>query len=185
MAEIERSLPEGFTVPVPFSPDDEQAAPNAPGVYLVIDTSGKVVYADKMDDLQRGFREHLRGDRRTSVLHEQVGELLDRPGHIASSEEIREWLGRCTISWRRSDDSAALKAELVAALSPRFNRVPEPPRPGVWWVYQGRSYDLESVCGIVFAGSAAPQVAHHLNVGRMTPGDVVIHCRHGEHRGDR
>jgi hypothetical protein len=57
---------------------------------------------------------------------------------------------------------------------------PESPRTGVWWVYQGQSYDHESACGIVFAGSAPPQVAHHLNVGRMTPGDVVLHCRRGE-----
>ena len=37
------------------------------------------------------------------------GEMLDRPGHTASGEEIRDWLGRCTVAWRESDDPAALK----------------------------------------------------------------------------
>ena len=155
-------------------------APNAPGVHLVIDEAGEIVYVGKTRDLRRRLREHLQGDRQASVLHEQVGEMLDRPGHTASSAEIREWLGRCSISWRLSDDPAALKAELVAALSPRFNRASESPRTGVWWVYQGQSYDQEFAAGVVFAGSAAPQVAHHLNVSRMSPGDVVVHCRHGK-----
>ena len=180
MAEGGLSLPEGFAVPVSFSSDDVRTVPSAPGVDLVIDPSGEIVYAGKTGDLRRALGEHLQGDRQASVLHEHVGELLDRPGHTASGEEIREWLGRCTVSWRLSDDPAGLKAELVAALSPRFNLAPESPQTGVWWVYQGRSYDQESAVGIVFAGSAAPQVAHHLNVGRMAPGDVVIHCRHGK-----
>ena len=180
MAENELSLPQGFTAPVPFSSDVVQMAPKAPGVHLVIDTSGEIVYVDSTDDLRRRLGEHLQGDRQASVLHEQVGEMLDRPGHTASGGEIREWLGRGTVSWRQSDDPAGLKAELVATLSPRFNRASESPRTGVWWVYQGRSYDQEFAAGVVFAGIAAPQVAHHLNVGRMTPGNVVVHCRHGK-----
>jgi MoxR-like ATPase len=173
-------LPEGFSVPVPFSSDGVHAAPSAPGVHLVIDDLGKIVYVGKTGDLRRRLGEHLRGDRQASVLHEQVGEVLDRPGHTASGAEIRDWLGRCSISWKLSDDSAALKAELVAALSPRFNRASESPPTGVWWVYQGQSYDQEFACSVVFAGSGAPQVAHHLNVGRMKPGDVVVHCRSGK-----
>jgi MoxR-like ATPase len=173
-------LPEGFTVPVPFNSESVQAAPKAPGVHLVIDDTGEIVYVGKTGDLGRRLGEHLQGDRQASVLHEEVGEMLDRPGHAASGAEIREWLGRCTVSWKLSDDPAALKAELVAALSPRFNRAPESPPTGVWWVYQGKSYYQESACGVVFAGSGAPQVAHHLNVGRMKPGDVVIHYRYGK-----
>jgi MoxR-like ATPase len=134
----------------------------------------------KTGNLRRRLREHLQGDRQASVLHEQVGEMLDRPGHTASSGEIREWLGHCSISWRLSDDPSVLKAELVAELSPRFNRASELPPTGVWWVYQGQSYDQEFAAGVVFAGSAQPQVAHHLNVSRMTPGDVVVHCRRGK-----
>jgi hypothetical protein len=96
MAEGGLSLPEGFAVPVPFSSDDVRTAPSAPGVDLVIDPSGEIVYAGKTGDLRRALGEHLQGDRQASVLHEQVGELLDRPGHTASGEEIREWLSRCT-----------------------------------------------------------------------------------------
>ncbi len=180
MTENGLSLPEGFTAPVPFSSERAQTAPRAPGVHLVIDNAGEIVYVGKTRDLHRRLRDHLQGDRQASVLHEQVGEMLDRPGHIASSAEIREWLGRCHISWQLSDDPAALKAELVATLAPRFNRASESPPTGVWWVYQGQSYDQGFTSGTLFAGSAAPQVAHHLNVSRMTPGDVVLHCRQGK-----
>jgi MoxR-like ATPase len=179
MAGDELSLPEGFTVPVPFSAESVQTAPSAPGVHLVIDDADEIVYVGKTGDLRRRLGEHLQGDRQASVLHEQVGETLDRPGHTASGAEIREWLGRCSVSWRLSEDPSALKAELVAAFSPRFNRASESPRTGVWWVYQGQSYDQESAAGVVFAGSAAPRVGHHVNVSRMIPGDVVVHCRRG------
>jgi len=47
-------------------------------------------------------------------------------------------------------------------------------------VNQGRSYEGERAAGIVFAGTGGPQVSHHLNVGRMTTGDVVVHYRRGE-----
>jgi len=70
MAEMELSLPEGFVVPVPFSPDAAQTTPNAPGVYLVIDTSGEIVHLDKAFDLQRGFR-----DRQASVLHDLLAAI--------------------------------------------------------------------------------------------------------------
>jgi MoxR-like ATPase len=180
MADNGLPLPEGFTAPVPFTSECALRAPKAPGVHLVIDEAGEIVYVGKTGDLRRRLGEHLQGDRQASVLHEQVGAMLDRPGHDARGAEIREWLGHCTISWKLTDDPAAMKAELVAALSPRFNRASESPLTGVWWVYQGKSYDQELACGVVFAGSGAPQVAHHLNVGRMKPGDVVIHYRYGK-----
>ena len=83
------------------------------------------------------------------------------------------------MAWRESDDPDALKAELVASLSPRFNRASETPQTGVWWVNQGQTYEQELAAGVLFAGTASPQVAHHLNVGRMAPGDVALHCRRG------
>ncbi len=54
------------------------------------------------------------------------------------------------------------------------------PRTGVWWVYQGQSYEAERTAGIVFAGSGGAQLGHHLNVGRMCLGDVVLHYRRGQ-----
>jgi hypothetical protein len=45
----------------------------------------------------------------------------------------------------------------------------------VWWVNQGRSYEEEHKAGIVFASSGGRQAAHHLDVQRMRPGDVVLH----------
>lgn len=49
----------------------------------------------------------------------------------------------------------------------------------VWWVNQGRSYPAESAAGIVFAGISERNIGHHRDVGRMEPGDVVLHYRQG------
>lgn len=179
MAAIPQDFLAGFRDRVPFTVEAVSAAPTAPGVHVVTDDAGEVVYVGRTSDLRRRLREHLQGDRQSSVLDEQVGEMLDSAQHTASAAEIAGWLGRCTIAWRLADDPAAVKAELVTALSPRFNRSAEAPRTGVWWVYQGRSYHEELAVSIVFAGTDAPQFAHHLNVGRMTPGDVVLHYRRG------
>jgi hypothetical protein len=65
---------------------------------------------------------------------------------------MRGWLGRCTVCQKVTDDPQALKAELVAALTPRVNRAMEFPRSGVWWVNQGVTFDYERRTGIVFAG---------------------------------
>jgi hypothetical protein len=172
-------LLEGFTNALAFTTQTASLAPADAGVHVVFDTAGDPIYVGSTGDLRRPLREHLQGDRQASVLHEQVGAELDRPDHPATAMEIAEWLGRCTVSWRLSDDRRKLKAQLVAALRPRFNRAIEQLSSGIWWVNQGRSFDAEQAAGIVFAGSAPPQVAHHLNVSRMHPGDVVLHYRRG------
>jgi hypothetical protein len=40
---------------------------------------------------RRRLRQHLTGNRDSSVLHDQVGHLLDTPDHAASAGEIAEW----------------------------------------------------------------------------------------------
>lgn len=62
------------------------------------------------------------------MLHAQVGAELDRPDHPATAVEIAEWLGRCTMSWRLSDDPRELKAQLVAGvnLRSRLHGCPNP-----------------------------------------------------------
>ncbi len=61
-------------------------------MHLVLDNTGKIVYVGKTGDLGRRLGEHLQGGRQASVLHEQIGEMLDRPGHTASGAEIRDRL---------------------------------------------------------------------------------------------
>ncbi len=170
---------EGFTDALPFTTPTASLAPPDAGVHVVFDIEGDPIYVGATGNLRRLLREHLQGDRQASVLHEQVGAQLDRPDHPATTAEIAEWLGWCTVSWRLSDDPRELKARLVTSLHPRFNRATEQPSSGIWWVNQGRSFEEERATGTVFAGSAPPQVAHHLNVSRMQPGDVVLHYRRG------
>ena len=170
----------GFTDPVGFTLEAAAVAPSAPGVHVVADSGDATVYVGQTGNLRERLRQHLQGDREASVLHQQVGELLDTEGHTASAREVSDWLNQCTVRWRLADDPRALKAELMTALAPRFNRAMELPRTGVWWVNQGVFYDDERRAGIVFANSGGPQVNHHLNVRRMRPGDVVLHYRRGE-----
>jgi hypothetical protein len=170
---------EGFTEPLKFSADTASGAPAAAGVHVVFDADGVPVYIGSTDNLQRRLRQHLQGHRQSSVLAEQIGAELDRDDRRATTVDIADWLGQRTVVWRMSEDPAELKAQLVAALHPRFNRATGQPTSGVWWVNQGRSFEEELTAGIVFAGSGGPQVAHHLNLRRMRLGDVVLHYRRG------
>ncbi|WP_454778209.1 AAA family ATPase [Georgenia muralis] len=156
-----------------------RAIPAERGVHVVFGNDGQPIYVGSTKNLRERIQQHLTGDRLASVLHEQVGQLLDTKDRSATTAEIREWLGRCSVAWRLSDDPEALKAQLVAELEPRFNRARPQPSTGIWWVNQGQTYDEESAAGVVFAGSAAPLVTHHRNVARMNPGDVVLHYRRG------
>lgn len=120
MSPVEVLLP-GFTAPVPYTGEQVEAAPREPGVHAVLDADGNVLYVGETGDLRSRIRQHLQGDRQASVLHEQVGELLDGDRH-AEATEISDWLSRCTVFWRVTGERAAVKASLIAAHLPRFNR---------------------------------------------------------------
>ncbi|MBM0255481.1 hypothetical protein [Micromonospora sp. 4G55] len=68
-------------------------------MHVVLD-GGVVIYVGRT---RRGLRDrrrqHLTGSRESSVLHEQVGQLLDAPGNAASAADIAGWLGRCEVRW--------------------------------------------------------------------------------------
>ncbi|MDG4802671.1 hypothetical protein [Micromonospora sp. WMMD980] len=98
-----------FTPPQPYTKDVVAGAPAAPGVHLVLD-GGVVAYV--------GYT----GDRDSSVLHDQVGQLLDTPGRAATRGDIAGWLGRCEVRWQETDNPEGTKEALVLALRPRFNR---------------------------------------------------------------
>ncbi|MET3808883.1 hypothetical protein ABIB25_005913 [Nakamurella sp. UYEF19] len=169
---------DGFTEPQPFTLAAARAAPVAPGVHVVF-RDDTAVYVGSTSKLRDRLLKHLHNGRDSSVLREQVGSELDRPDHSATDAEMSHWLSGCNIRWRQATDPQELKAQLVTSLQPRFNRQTERPTTGVWWVNQGRTFEEERDAGIVFAGSDGPQFGHHLNVGRMHPGDVVLHYRRG------
>ncbi|MEU5722769.1 GIY-YIG nuclease family protein [Micromonospora sp. NPDC047738] len=117
-----------FTPSQPYTMEAAAGAPGTPGVLVVLD-GGTVVYVGYTGNLRNRLRQHLTGNRDSSVLHEQVGQLLDNPGDEASAADIADWLGRCEVRWQETDNPEGTKEALVLALSPRFNRqVPKPRR---------------------------------------------------------
>jgi hypothetical protein len=122
----EHELLVDFTEPKPFTPDTISDAPSAPGVHVVLDRD-TIIYVGWTGNLRRRLRQHLTGNRESSVLHEQVGEELDKQGGPASAPDIADWFGHRTVSWRESVTPKELKASLVPAFTPRFNRQIEKP----------------------------------------------------------
>ncbi|MCX4386469.1 HNH endonuclease [Micromonospora peucetia] len=122
------STPDGllavFSDPQPFTRDTVAQAPLAPGAHVVI-LDGEIVYVGETGrTLRERLGAHLRGNRGSSVLHKQVGELLDREfGRPATTAEIAAWLGGCEIRWRETDDPKALKDALLTRIAPPFNQL--------------------------------------------------------------
>ena len=111
-----------FTDPMPFTRELAGTAPQTPGVHVVFDGNGIAIYVGSTGDLRRRLREHVYGNRNTSVLAEQVSDEIHAAATSTTDTDVGEWLGRCTVSWQMSDDAERLKADLVSALRPRFNR---------------------------------------------------------------
>lgn len=105
----------------------QPCAPGSPGVHVFLD-QGVVVYVGHTGNLRRRLRQHLRGNRGSSVLHDQVGQRLDRSGNAASAADIAGWLGRCEVRWQETDNPESTKEALVLALRPQFNRQMPKPR---------------------------------------------------------
>nr|BFE63975.1 hypothetical protein GCM10020063_085010 [Dactylosporangium thailandense] len=110
-----------FSDAQPYTPEVAATARSSAGVHVVLDRN-LVVYVGSTGDLRRRLRQHLTGNRSSSVLHDQVGQLLDTPDHAASAGEIAAWLGQCTVRWYETDNPEGVKEALVLALKPRFNR---------------------------------------------------------------
>ncbi|MCF0093077.1 GIY-YIG nuclease family protein [Micromonospora sp. MH99] len=116
----------GFAAPRPYTMEAVADAPRAPGVHVVLD-GGTIIYVGRTGNLRNRLRQHLTGNRESSVLHEQVGQLLDKQGPVATAQDIADWLGRCELRWQETDNPEGTKEALVLALKPRFNRqVPKP-----------------------------------------------------------
>ncbi|MEU8162449.1 GIY-YIG nuclease family protein [Micromonospora parva] len=111
----------GFSPARPYTRDTAGDAPQTPGVHVVVE-NGEVVYVGSTGDLRRRLRQHLTGNRGSSVLHDQVGRLLDQHGAPAAAADIANWLAHCDLRWPRTDDARGVKEALVATLGPRFNR---------------------------------------------------------------
>ena len=81
------------------------ALPRRPGVYLMRDAGGRVLYVGKATDLRRRVRSYFSGDDRR-----KVGSLLREAqafDHVVCSSEL---------------EAAVLEVRLIHELAPRFNR---------------------------------------------------------------
>ncbi|MER7457520.1 GIY-YIG nuclease family protein [Micromonospora sp. NPDC126480] len=116
----------GFTDPRPYTMEAVADASRAPGVHVVLD-GGTVIYVGRTGNLRNRLRQHLTGNRGSSVLHEQVGQLLDKQGPVAPAQDIAGWLSQREVRWQETDNPEGTKETLVLALKPRFNR--QVPRP--------------------------------------------------------
>lgn len=113
---------EGFSVPLVLTRENVSRVPDVQGVHVVWDPTGELIYTGQSKGQRTRLRQHLTGDRAASVLHKQVGEMLDAElGREAPQGDIEEWLGRCTFSWKEDSEPAALKTLLMDEFSPRFN----------------------------------------------------------------
>jgi hypothetical protein len=118
----------GFTPAQPYTMAAAAGAPASPGVHVVLD-GGTVIYVGYTSNLRSRLRQHLTGNRDSSVLHQQVGRELDKLGPVATATDIADWLGRREVRWQETDNPEGTKEALVLALKPRFNRqVPKPRR---------------------------------------------------------
>ncbi|MCI4064516.1 hypothetical protein MRQ36_18690 [Micromonospora sp. R77] len=111
----------GFSPALPYTRENLADAPNTPGVHVVLER-GAVIYVGRTRHLRDRMRQHLTGNRTSSVLHDQVGTRLDKRGPEATADDIAAWLGACDIRWLETGDLEATKDALVVALQPRFNR---------------------------------------------------------------
>ena len=113
---------DGFIEPVAFDSDHVKQAEDKEGIHVVWSSDGDLVYVGRSAKQRTRLRQHLNGDRGASVLHKQVGELLDETlAREATKEEIRSWLEDCTVAWKYDSKPAALKARVMEQFSPRFN----------------------------------------------------------------
>ncbi|MDT0184324.1 DUF3578 domain-containing protein [Microbacterium sp. ARD31] len=125
---------EGFSDPQPLERAELGNVPDEPGVHLVRDASGNPLYVGYSGRTRERLRDHLGGDRQASVLHQKMGQELDAElGHPATASQIEQRLNTCSVQFKLSDRPKALKAQVMAALHPRFNDVtptPEAPAGG-------------------------------------------------------
>jgi hypothetical protein len=176
---------EGFTTPVPFTWASAIAAPSGSAVHAVLDENGEVAFVGLSGRTSDRLKDHLRGDRQASALHNNLGEELDEVfGEPATSAEIEEHLGSWSVCWIEcpTEETQPRKDRLIGLTDPRLNRRGRAVSTH-WWVNQGRSYESERDGEIVFAGTGAVDrtaPAHHRNVTRLRPGNIVLHYARGE-----
>lgn len=119
---------DGFSEPRPLERGELGSIPDKSGVHLVRDASADPLYVGYSGRTRERLRDHLGGDRQASVLHQKMGQELDAElGRPATASEIEDRLNTCSFQFKLSDRPKELKAQVMAALHPRFNDVTPAP----------------------------------------------------------
>lgn len=115
---------EGFSNAVRFHADHLYKIENEPGVHLIWNQTGELIYAGHAFRQRWRLRQHLTGGRGSSTLHAKVGRLLDQElGREATKEEIRNWLEDCLVAWKTDPNPEKLKARIIREHQPTFSDV--------------------------------------------------------------
>ena len=68
--------------------------------------------------------QHLSGPRGSSILHKKLAQRLDRRRRIAATrEDVKRYLGTCSVAWKVDVNPEALKARLMDQLAPELNQI--------------------------------------------------------------
>ncbi|MCW5892558.1 MAG: excinuclease ABC subunit UvrC [bacterium] len=99
------SAPPAAERPAPSLEDRLASVPAAPGVYLLKDTGGKVIYVGKAVNLRSRVRTYLRGGDERSQVRFLVGKLADFDTLVTASEK----------------EALILENNLIKQYKPRYN----------------------------------------------------------------
>jgi 5-methylcytosine-specific restriction protein B len=114
----------GFAGPVEFTLSNTERIPNEPGVHVVWSAEGELLFAGMSRQSRGRVRQHLSGDRTSSILREKVSRRLAQElGDEPSAEQVNSYLSAGTIAWRSVPDPDRLKARIMDELRPTFNDV--------------------------------------------------------------
>ncbi|MGB9693756.1 MAG: GIY-YIG nuclease family protein [Fervidobacterium sp.] len=99
--------------------------PNKPGVYVIFDEEGSVIYVGRTKNLRR----RLLGDhRRGNVRGSQFRKALMQNFGLASEEQINSYVDQCTFKFKEIEDSEErirLEHFATAVLTPILNMKPK------------------------------------------------------------
>lgn len=77
--------------------EDLKALPDSPGVYLMKDTSGKIIYVGKAISLKNRVRSYFQSSRNLSLRIRSMVEQIDRFEYITTNSEVEALVLECNL----------------------------------------------------------------------------------------
>ncbi|MGE5605362.1 MAG: excinuclease ABC subunit UvrC [Bacteroidota bacterium] len=79
------------------TPEDLKALPDSPGVYLMKDAAGKIIYVGKAISLKNRVRSYFQASRNLSLRIRSMVEQVDRFEYITTSSEVEALVLECNL----------------------------------------------------------------------------------------